>query len=159
MVRSHRRFPLLTILLLTVAAAWGQRFDGPVHGLARKIAAAVKPHAPVTLSFRNMSSMSPAETAMTQAAIEGELRALGLAAGAQGSDGTDVQVTLSENLRGFVWTAEIRTGDERAIAIEEAPKTPLASGTASMAIEKKLMLEQERRILDLATSGRGLLVL
>jgi len=159
MVGSHLRFPLLTILLLTGAAAGGQRFDGPAHGLAQKIAATVKPHAPVMLSFRNVSPMSAADTALTQAAVERELRALGLALTAQGSDGSDVRVSLSENLRGFVWVAEIRTGDARAIAIEEAPKTPPASGTTSMTIEKKLMLEQDGQILDLATIGRGLLVL
>lgn len=159
MVGSHLRFSFLTILLLTGVTASGQRFDGPVHGLAQKIAAAVKPHAPVTLSFRNVSSMSAADAAMTQAAVERELGALGLALSAPGSDGSDVQVTLSENLHGFVWVAGIRDGDARAIVIEEAPKTPAASGTTSMAIEKKLMLEQDRQILDLATVGRGLLVL
>jgi hypothetical protein len=159
MVGSHLRFPLLTILLLTGVAAWGQRFDGPVHGLALKIAAALKPHAPVTLSFRNLSSMSAADAAVTEAAIERELRSLGLGVGERGPEGNEVQVTLSENPRGFVWVAEIRTVDTRGIAIEEAPKPPPASGATSMAIEKKLVLEQDRQILDLAPMGRGLLVL
>jgi len=159
MVGSHLRFPLLTILLLTGVAAWGQRFDGPVHGLALKIAAALKPHAPVTLSFRNVSSMSAADAAVTEAAIERELRSLGLGVGERGTEGNEVQVTLSENPRGFVWVAEIRTGDARAIAMEEASKPPPASGTTSTAIEKKLVLEQDRQILDLAPMGRGLLVL
>lgn len=159
MLGSHLRFPLLTILLLTGSAASGQRFDGLVHDLAQKIAAALKPHAPVTLSFRNVSSMSAADAAVTQAAMERELRSLGLALGEPGPDGNEVQVTLSENLRGFVWVAEIRTGGARTIAMEEAPKPPPASGTTSMAIEKKLVLEQDRQILDLATMGRGLLVL
>src|SRR5260370_33298440 len=159
MVGSHLRFPLLTILLLTGVAASGQRFDGPVHGLAQKIVAALKPHAPVALSFRNVSSMSAVDTAATQAAMERELSALGLPAGDRGPDGNEVQVTLSENSRGFVWVAEIRTGDARTIAIEETPKPPPSSGATSMAIEKKLLLEQDRQILDLATMGRGLLAL
>ena len=158
MVGSHLRFSLLTILLLTGAAASGQRFDGPVHGLAQKIAAAVKPHAPVTLSFRNVSSMSAADAAMIQAAVERELGALGLVLSAP-ADGSHVQVTLSENLHALVWVAEIQTGDKRAVAIEETPKAPPASGTTSMAIEKRLVLEQDRQILDLTTLGRGLLVL
>jgi hypothetical protein len=159
MVGSHLRFPILSILLLTGVAASGQRFDGPVHGLAQKIAAAVKPHAPLTLSFRNVSSMSAADAAATQAAMERELSTLGLPVGDRGPDGNEVQVTLAENTRGFVWVAEIRTGDTRAIAIEETPKPPPTSGATSMAIEKKLVLEQDRQILDLATMGRGLLVL
>jgi len=158
MVGSRLRFPLLTILLLNGAAAWGQRFDGPVHGLAQKIAAALKAPAPMTLSLRNMSSMSAADAAKVGAAIERELGALGLVLSAPG-DGSHVQVTLSENLHALVWVAEIQTGDERAVAIEETLKAPPASGTTSMAIEKKLMLEQDRQILDLTTLGRGLLVL
>jgi len=139
MVGSHLRFPLLTILLLTGVAASGQRLDGPVQGLAQKIAAALKPHAPVALSLRNVSSMSAVDTAATQVAMERELRALGLTVGDRGPDGNEVQVTLSENSRGFVWVAEIRTGDTRAIAIEETPKPQPASGATSMAIEKKLV--------------------
>jgi len=160
MVGSRLRFPLLTILLLTGVTASGQRFEEPVHGLAQKIAAVVKPHPTVTLSFRNVSSLSAVDAALAQAAMERELRALGVAAGEQRPGGTtQIKVTLSEDLRGFVWIAEIDNGDERAIAIEEAPKTPPATGTTSMAIEKKLMLEQDRQILDLAAIGRGLLVL
>jgi hypothetical protein len=159
MVGSRLRFSLLTILFLTGAAASGQRFDGPAQSLARKIAAAVKPHASAILLFRNVSSMSAAEAAAAQAAIEHELRILGVAVGEPASDGREVAVTLSENLRGFVWTAETQTGEARAIAIEQVPKTLSASGITSMAIEKKLMLEQDRQILDLATIGRGLLVL
>ena len=159
MVGSHLRFPLLTILLLTGVAASGQRLDGPVQGLAQKIAAALEPHAPVALSLRNVSSMSAVDTAATQVAMELKLRALGLTVVDRGPDGNEVQVTLSENPRGFVWVAEIRTGDTRAIAIEETPKPQPASGATSMAIEKKLVLEQDRQILDLAAMGRGLLVL
>jgi len=51
MVGSHLRIPLLTILLLTGDAASGQRFEGLVHGLAQKVAAALKPHAPVVLQI------------------------------------------------------------------------------------------------------------
>ncbi len=159
MVGSRLRFPLLTILLLTGVTASGQRLDGPVHALAQKIASALKPRAQAILSFRNVSSMSAADAAAMQAAMERELRALGVAGGETVADASRVEMTLSENLRGFVWTAEIRTGDARAFAIEEFPKTLPASGTTSMAIEKKLLLEQDRRILDLATLGRGLLVL
>jgi len=87
------------------------------------------------------------------------LRALGLSVGERGPDGNEVLVTLSENRRGLVWVAEIRTGDTRTIAMEDVPNPPPASGATSLTIEKKLVLEQERQILDLAAMGRGLLVL
>jgi len=95
MVGSRLRFPLLTILLLTGVTASGQRFEEPVHGLAQKIAAVVKPHPTVTLSFRNVSSLSAVDAALAQAAMERELRALGVAAGEQRPGGTtQIKVTL-----------------------------------------------------------------
>jgi hypothetical protein len=168
MVGSRPRFLSRTILFLAAAAAWCQSFNEPAHGLAQKIAAVVKPPGQVMLAWRNLSSMSPADAAAAQAGLERELRALGLAL-ADTPGGLEVQVTLSENLRDFVWVAEIRRpvasdNDEpdaaaREVVIEERPKPPAAAGTESMVIEKKLMLEEDQRILDLAPLGRGLVVL
>jgi hypothetical protein len=68
-------------------------------------------------------------------------------------------VTLSENLRDSVWVAEIRRGDQREVVIEERPKPAATISAASVVIEKKLMFEENQRILDLAPLGHGLLVL
>ncbi len=159
MVGSRPRFPLLTILFLIDATASGQSFDGLAHGLAQKVAAALKPRQPVALSLRNVSSMSPADAALAQAGLERELHALGVAAAEPGQGSAEVKVTLSENLRGLVWVAEVQTTEARAVVIEETPKPAPAAGAISMTIEKKLVLEQDRQILDLATVARGLLVL
>jgi hypothetical protein len=43
--------------------------------------------------------------------------------------------------------------------MEERPKLPATASTASIVIDKKLMLEEDERILDLAPTGRGLVVL
>jgi hypothetical protein len=169
MVGSRLRFLSRTILFLAAAAAWCQSFSEPAHGLAQKIAAVVKPPAQVTIALRNLSSMSPADASAAQAGLERELRALGLTLAERIPSGIEVQVTLSENLRDFVWVAEIRRpvasdnaepdATAREVVIEESPKPPAATGTESMLIDKKLILEEDRRILDLAPLGRGLVVL
>jgi hypothetical protein len=125
---------------------WGQGFDEPSHALAQKIAAVLKAREPISLVFNTASSDATV-------AVERELHALGINTVAQG--GTVVKVTLSENFRGLVWVAEIR-GE---VVIEERLRPPEAAATVSLVIEKKKLLEQESRILDVAPLGHGLLVL
>jgi hypothetical protein len=156
MVGARPRFLFRIILFLTAATAWCQSFDDPAHALAQKIAAALKPHEPVALSFHNVSSASASDAAAAQAAIEREMGILGVDYGAQ-APGTELAVTLSESLRDLVWVAEIRRGGQREVVIEERPKP--AASAASVAIEKRLMFEQNQRILDLAPSGHRLVVL
>ena len=159
MVGARPRFLFRTILFLTAAAAaWCQNFDQPAHALAQKIAAALTPREPVALSFRNISSLGASDASAAQAAIERELAALGVDYNAQPPGGA-VGVTLSENLGYLVWVAEVRRGDQREIVIEESPKPPATASATSMVIEKKLMFEENRRILDLAPLGPGLVVL
>jgi hypothetical protein len=165
MVGSRPSFPLLIILLLIGAPASGQSLDAAAHGLAAKIAALLKLRQPVTLSLHNVSSMTPAEAVTAEADLERELHSLGVATAESGQGTTDAQrgaevkVTISENLRGLAWVAEVQTADARAVVIEETPKPSPAAGATSMTIEKKLVLEQDQQILDLAIAGRGLLVL
>ncbi len=158
MVGARPRFLFRIILFLTAATAWCQSFDELAHGLAQKIAAALKPHEPVALSFRNVSSTSASDAAAAQAVIERELGALGVNYNAQ-EPGVAVVVTLSENLRDSMFVAEIRRGDQRAVVIEERPKPAATAGIVSVAIEKQFMFEENQRILDLAPLGHGLAVL
>jgi hypothetical protein len=129
---------------------WGQGFDEPSRALAQKIASVLKTREPISLIFSTSSSDS-------DVALERELRGLGLNRAAQAD--VTVTVTLSENFRGLVWVAEIRRGDAREVVMEEWPRPPATAAAISLVIEKKLLLEQESRILDLAPLGHGLLVL
>jgi len=146
MVGTRPRFLLPTILFSMAVTGWGQGFDEPSHALAQKIAAVLKTREPISLVFNTASSD-------VTVALERELRGLGINTAAQG--GTVVKVTLSENFRGLVWVAEIR-GE---VVIEERPRPPEAAATVSLVIEKKKLLEQELRILDIAPLGHSLLVL
>src|SRR5438105_4064145 len=166
MVGFPRRIFTSTILLLIGATAWCQGFDELAHGLAQKISTILKsqPVENVSLSFRDISPMSPLDAAAARASIERELRALGVITAETAQANVELIVSLSENLREWVWVAEIRRKSvQEAVApevvIEKRPKPVIAAGQASIVLDKKLMLEQDERILDVAPLGRALLVL
>ena len=166
MVGVPRRIFTSTFLLLIGAAAWCQSFDELAHGLAQKIASVLKAQSVerVSLSFHDISPMSPPDAAVAYAAVEHELRTMGVSTVETAQADVELTVSLSENLQDRVWVAEIRrkSGQEAQaseIVIEKRPKPVITAGEASIVLEKKLMIEQDERILDVAPLGRALLVL
>lgn len=152
MVGSRLSFLLGFILISAAVPMWGQSIDDTARGLARKIAAIAKSREPAALTFRNLSSMSATENAAARAAIERELHA-------QGAGGPGITVTISENLRAYLWVAEIRRGEAREIVIEEMPRPAATAATAALSLEARLVFEDDNRILDLAAVLGGMLVL
>jgi len=157
MVGARPRILFPIILVSLARAACGQSFDDPAHSLAEKIAAALKTREPVTFSFASVGTASVSAAASAREAIERELHAAGLSMNPQA--GVSVAVTLSQNLRDWVWVAEIRRGDTREVVMEERPRSDEVSAAGSVVIEKRRLLEQEARILDFAPLGRDLMVL
>lgn len=166
MVGFPRRFFTCIILLLASAAAWCQSFDELAQGLAQKISSMLKSQSveKVSLSFHDISSMSPPDAAAARALIERELRTLGISTVETIQADAELTVSLSENLQDWVWVAEMRrkSGQEAAapeVAIEKRAKPVSAAVEASIGIEKKVILEQDEQILDVAPLDRSLLVL
>ncbi|MGH9662090.1 MAG: hypothetical protein ACRD96_26310, partial [Bryobacteraceae bacterium] len=68
-----------------------------------------------------------------------------------GPAGVELRVTLAENVREHVWTAELR----QEVAIASFPRGDETIAAPALLLERRLMWEQSRPILDLAeTSGR-----
>jgi hypothetical protein len=152
MVGSRLSFLLGFILISAAVPMWGESIDDAARSLARKIAAITKSREPAALSFRNLSSMSATESAAARAALERELHA-------QGAGGAGITVTISENLRAYLWVAEIRRGEAREIVIQEMPRPSAAAATSALSLEARLVFEDDHRILDLAAVHGGMLVL
>jgi len=159
MVGARPRIFLPAILVLASATVWAEAYDEQTHGLAQKIAASLKPRETVVLSFRNLSAMTSSDVNAAQTALERELRALGVTVAGPSPGAAEVAVTFSENLREFVWVAEIRRPERTDTVMETRTKPPARTAAPPMAIEKKLMLEEDHRILDLAPMARDLVVL
>ncbi len=159
MVGSRLRIFFQAILVLVAVTARAQNYDQLAHGLAQKIAAGVKPREAAWLSFHNMSTMSPSDVSAAHAALERELHALGITLAAQSQGAVEVAMTLSESLEESVWVAEIRRADGTDTFMEVRAKPPGVAAAPPLVVEKKLVLENDQQILDLAPMARELLVL
>ena len=159
MVGARPRILFPAILVLASATVWAETYDEQARGLAQKIAAGLKPREAAVLSFRNLCSMSSSDVNGARMVLEQDLLGLGVALAGPSPGAVDVAVTFSESQRDFVWVAEIRHPDKTETAVETRPKVSARASAPPMAIDKKLVLEQDQRILDLAPMARDLLVL
>lgn len=125
-------------------AAWN---DG-VKALAEKIAAAMKPSRMVSLEVKNISSLGGSEVEAVRAGLEKELTDRGLQLG---SSGTGVEVTLSENVEGLIWVAEIVEEKRPRVGIVSIARSPARidnAEKASVALSRELIWQQPAMFLD-----------
>lgn len=120
--------------------------------LARRIALRLERQETVRLSVSNASSLSAAEVAAIQGALEEALRRAGTAA-------VEVRVTLSENVQGRLWAAEILRGGDRQVTMVTLPRpTEEPVLPPQLHLNKTLLWEQQEPILDAALAGDDALV-
>lgn len=130
----------LPVLLFLAALCNAQDLSSSARELARKIRQDV-----TSLRVRNASSLSTAEVADITRTVEAELHVRA------NRPGVNVSVTLSENVRSYIWVAEIRRGENREVAMLTVDRQPVSAGvTGAAAIGKKLLWEQDKPILDIA---------
>lgn len=157
---SSHAILVLTLLLGASLAARAQNtanppppadFIQPTRDLAQKIVDAVGPRAKLTLDVRNISSLTAADVSRIHAALEAALRATGATLVTTPPADAEVRVTVSENLRSFLWVAEIRRAGSQQNVIVTLPK-PISAGVASgqqqYVLVKKLIWTQPEPILD-----------
>jgi hypothetical protein len=142
-----------SLLFLLACACAAQDLPSAARELARKIAAKA-PGDTISLTLHNNSSLDTAQIATVRRALEAD-------PARRGSRTADVTVTLSENLRSYVWSAEIRRRDDRETAIVSIPKlpAPLDAPAGAITLERKLLREQDAPILDAYAAEGALLVL
>lgn len=142
--------------------------DDAARELARKVSAAVAPREAITLTLRNLSSLSAADVTAVRRALEAELQSRGLLLVEESAPHKEIRVTLAENLGGYLWVAEIPRDAAPQVEMVSVSK-PSASVAGprppELVLEKKLIWEQEEPILDFALldassgPGPGMLVL
>jgi len=118
--------------------------------LAHKIAAASGPGA-FALEVTNHSSLDDKAAREVRSALEAELQAEGVqVAKAEQAMGT-VEVVLSDNLREYVWSAEIVVGsDEKKVALVALPRSSTGRPFAPalpITLKKTLLFAQSNQCL------------
>jgi hypothetical protein len=159
---SHSRRasqPIITVTAVFLLIAFpfqlpaADMFADAARELTRKIAANLGPLEKVALTFRNLTSLDSKTVAEAQRAIENEFRVRRLRLAGESEATAKVVITLSENLLNYLWVAEIQRNQAHELVIavrNRRPGVPAADFPPHMAIQMRLILEQEDPILDLA---------
>jgi len=131
---------------LALPGAWN---DG-VKTLTEKIAAVVKPSRAISLEIKNISSLDSSEVEAVRVALEKELTARGLRVG---SGDAGVEVTLSENVEGYLWVAKIGKNDTSRIELVLVTKANDLSPSIKPIplLQRKIVWRQATRFLDFST--------
>lgn len=143
-----RLFVAAAVLALVLPRAQAANWNQPSAALAKKIAAIAGP-GPVQFTLANRSSIRPDEVSQIQALLVRDLRGLGVTpAGANRA--TQVRVTLSEDVRGGLWVAEVQEGTVTRVAmlpvrveVEKAPR-----GRANITLRRTVVMTEPKVVLD-----------
>ena len=143
-----------------VEEALPAEWDAGVKTLAGKIATAMKPERAISLEVKNISSLGAGDVERIRRGLEAELRGKGIRLGAAEMA---VTVTLSENLEGYVWVAEVHRaevkdakerkleGEPRVMIIAvKKPVDSAAEKSALLVLAKRRVWQQPGRMLDFA---------
>jgi hypothetical protein len=127
--------------------AWNEA----VYSLAQKIAVALGNAHSFSLDVKDVSSTAPADLAGIRQTLEDDIVQRGVRSAPASAD-AQVQVTISQDLAGFVLVAEIRRGDAQQVAVvpvastQELPPQP----SPEPGIQRKIIWQQAIPILDFA---------
>lgn len=138
---------VVAALVCLTPAARAVNWEQPAADLAKQIAALSGP-GPAKLVMRNASSLPAAEIPMIRRLLEVDLRGYGVSAG--GDNATLIRVTLSQNLQGGLWVAEVVEGTQTRVTMLPVRLGAVAAapGPASLVVRRTLMIAEPDPVLD-----------
>ncbi len=143
------------VLLIVSVAAYGDGLEDAARGLGKTVGAHLAGDETAHVTVRNLSAMGRADMIRAQAAFEQVLRRR-----VRNPNQVEINLTVSENLKGYLLVAELRRGTDRIVEMEGyRPERASAQARAAVTIEKRLLWEQDAPILDVAVTGDAVLVL
>ena len=140
---------VIAISLLLPSSLSSEDFTSAVSQFAWKIANRVSPET-VSLTVRNQSSLDQASVSAIGTELQRQLQSHGwkLKNDAENS----LAVTFAQNIRGYVWTAELTSGAAKQIIFFEVPRSK-ESGNASsgyIPLSRTLLISSDIPLLDAA---------
>ena len=140
-------------LILISLPALATDFREPESQLAQKIAAVTGPGV-IALDLANRSSISSPDAEQIRRALVSSLGESGVRVWQPDQAAATVQVTLSENLKDYVWLAIIHQGiNEPSVVMVSAPRPDSASNLQSLfplTLRAAQLISQREPILDAA---------
>src|SRR5256885_7258546 len=128
--------------------------SGSADELARRIVAISGPGAEA-ITFNNASSLSAAEADKFQRALIERLRTAGVNVAERSAAAIEVKITLSENMQGYVFVAQVQQGrGDAKVAMVSAARlaesSSLTRSAATVSLRKTMVLAQNAPMLDFA---------
>src|SRR6266404_2287861 len=152
-------------LLVTPKIALSATIEDSARELARKVAAALPARDRVSIEIRNISSLAADEVLVVEQTLTNELRNQGTAP-LDDATAVNVRVTLSENMKNFLWSAEVSRGDAAQVVLLAVPRSSedrTVSSAMPMTLRSEKFWEGPQRFLDVilatASNGDSLLIL
>jgi hypothetical protein len=135
------------------AAQLPPAWNDAVARLASKIGSVAGPQKTISLTVKNISSLTDADMTAISQALKAELTRLGFALENESSAETQAEVTFSEAEEGYIWVADLRRGSTEQLEIVAAPKgeeVPRSEPSTMLVLERKLVWQQVTSFLDFA---------
>jgi len=151
---------VLSALLFFIASAAraSEDLSGAARELARKTVTFGTRGEPVNISWRNVSSLGPSDLAQARSIFEAVYQDAG--GHINLSSPTAIRITLSETASQYMLVEEAQNGDDRRVWIAAWKRSgPARLAPAGIALDRKLVWEQDEQILDIAFPGSSMLVL
>jgi hypothetical protein len=150
---------LSALLFFIPVGASADDQNSAARELARKTAAFVGKGEPVSVAWRNVSSLGSAELLQSRNAFESALREAGCRI-SEIAPVTEARITLSENRTQYMLVEEIHRGEERLVWIFAWKRTESLPGAVSgIMLERKLVWAQDEPMLDVAFPTGAMVVL
>lgn len=152
--RLARDFSLIVVFLYLHPLLSAGEWSVTEQQLAQKVVAITGPGA-MALDIVNRSSLPKKDFDEISSGLKSQLNAMGIQFVRAEQAAMNVQVSLSENLRQYVWVAEVRQGTGQAstvmVSIPRAEPKMYVHQAAPLSIRKIPLWSQEPRILDLVS--------
>lgn len=157
-----RLFVIAVTLTLLLPQAQGASWEQAAASLARQIATLAGP-GPVQLTLRNQSSLKADDLPQIRQMLEQDLRSLGIVPGGNDS-ATLIRVTLSQNLHGGLWVAEVQEGTEIRVTMlpVNLDASPAEPGGPTLTLRAEPIITEPEPVLDaqvFSSAGEQRLVL
>ncbi len=153
---SLRQGWLISFLLAIVfipSTVCASPLEDTARQLAHKIATATGPGV-FAFAIANRSSLDDKSADVVRSTLEAELQIAGIHAAKAEQTMGSIEVVLSENLREYVWTAEITIGsDEKKVVLISLPQPQtgtLFAAAFPVVLRSTLLFTQEQPLLDAA---------
>lgn len=161
MIQAVKAWHAVAAVLLWFGARDGRAAEdstAAARELARKTATIARAE-PVSISWRNLTSLDAQSLAQIRAAFDAAWQEAGVRPAAADASGLSLSITVSQNPAAYLLIAELQGEDRRVWIASWNRGGPPKMAAPGIAIDKKLLWEQDAPILDVALLGGSMVVL